>query len=222
MTAMAGLVALALTFGWWPRQPTYQGKSVDGWLKEVFNFQAPGGGNRQAQALQALRAMGPKAVPFQIEVLARTDSRCRQIYRKLFRKLSPKVQQYLPPPRDHRAMRFAASLALQNNGQTRSFLSELVPLLKHQDPEVRVQVSVLIGQYILPENKDLLPLLTPALRDSDARVRKHMVYALAAMGPGAEAALPELTKALEDSDLEVREGARKVLPRIHPETGSAR
>ena len=211
--AVAGALVVVFLLPSSPRQPTYQGRSVDGWLKEVFNFKA---GN-QAKALQALCAMGPEAVPFQIEALARRDSSRDKIYQRVFQSMPGVVQQWLPRPADARTMRSAASLALINNPGARKFTPELIRLLANKDADVRLHVSGVISDWTGPEHQEFLPILIGALQDPDARVRQHIAISLACMGRSAEAATPALKGLLTDPDPKVSQAAGLALKRIQPE-----
>src|SRR5437773_6919570 len=64
------------------RQPTYRGRTVPSWLEQVFDAK----GN-QRQAIDALRELGAKAVPAEINALARTDTPLDKWYQSVFPKL---------------------------------------------------------------------------------------------------------------------------------------
>src|SRR5439155_12355112 len=75
------------------RQPTYRGRTVNSWLEQVFNAK----GN-QRQAIDALRELGSKAVPIEINALARTDSPLDKWYQGVYPKLPLRLRRRLPTP----------------------------------------------------------------------------------------------------------------------------
>ena len=75
------------------RQPTYRGRTVNSWLEQVFDAKA-----NQRQAIDALRELGAKAVPAEIDALARTDSPLDKWYQSVFPKLPLWLQRHLPTP----------------------------------------------------------------------------------------------------------------------------
>src|SRR5439155_23239504 len=103
------------------RQPTYRGRTVNSWLEQVFDAKA-----NQRQAIDVLRELGAKAVPAEIDALARTDSPLDKWYQSVFPKLPLWLQRHLPTPINAETMRSAAELALLNNEHTREFMPELV------------------------------------------------------------------------------------------------
>jgi hypothetical protein len=177
--AIAGVVALVLTFALSPRQPTYQGKSVDGWLKELCEL------GYHKETFDALRKMGVRAVPFEIRALARTDSIFERSYQRLFPKIPAVLQQRLPKPVDLRRMHESAAQALINNPETRKFMSAVVGLLKHNDREVRLHACLVISIHLRPEDKNLFPILAHALRNCDPDVHERIAYVLDSRGTGA-------------------------------------
>lgn len=72
---------------WWvltPHEPTYQGKGTHEWLYELSK--RPGQGVDK-NAVVALRAIGPNAVPILLDELEARDSRFRQLFLEKARKL---------------------------------------------------------------------------------------------------------------------------------------
>src|SRR5438132_4314090 len=98
LTIAAIALALALALATFfvvlsKRHPTYRDRTVNGWLEQVYDTK----GN-QGQAIDALREMGAKAVPVEIDALARTDSPLDKWYRSVFAKLPLWLQRHLPTP----------------------------------------------------------------------------------------------------------------------------
>src|SRR6266581_4690295 len=101
-TGRLTLVAIALAMALlaffvvqYKRQPTYQGRTVNSWLEQVFDTK----GN-QRQAIDALRELGSKAVPIEINSLARTDSPLDKWYQSAYPKLPLSLRRHLRLKRD--------------------------------------------------------------------------------------------------------------------------
>jgi hypothetical protein len=60
----------------------------------------------------------------------------------------------------------------------------------------------------------VLPVLTRALADGDAKVRASAAEALGSVGPAAQAVSGDLEKALKDADAAVRKAAAAALAKI--------
>jgi HEAT repeat protein len=200
------------------RQPTYQGRTVNSWLEQVFNAK----GN-QSQAIDALRELGAKAVPVEIDALARTLSPLDKWYQSVYPKLPLRLRRHLPTPVKGETMhaatiRSAAELALINNEHTREFLPELVRCLKEGNSEVRLYAAPVVTHWIRAEDTFCIPTLIEVLNDGDARVRDYGAHALSRFGPAAKAASPALEKGLKDSETQVRITAAMALSAIDTNT----
>jgi HEAT repeat protein len=66
-----------------------------------------------------------------------------------------------------------------------------------------------------------VPVLIPALRDPEAKVRTAAASALWGLGPQAKAAVPVLAEALADADDGVRVGVAMALESVGPEAAPA-
>jgi hypothetical protein len=208
VTAIVGAGAVAILLH--PKEPVYRGRTVNGWLGKVFDP------SRQGEALQALREMGPQAVPFEIRALARSDSTLSRRYQGIYPKLP--FRKYLPQPTQAQLIRTAAELALLNNPQAAEFIAEIVPLLKHQDATVRLHASSILLHLIREKDTFCIPNLIEALNDPQASVRKNMALALARFGPAARAAIPALEKGLNADLVELRIGCARALSVIDTNT----
>jgi HEAT repeat protein len=60
----------------------------------------------------------------------------------------------------------------------------------------------------------VLPALTEAVKDRDAKVRREAILALLKLGPPAKDAIPVLTETLQDKDPQNRVYAAKALDKI--------
>src|SRR5438477_5766569 len=191
------------------RQPTYRGRTVNSWLEQVFNAK----GN-QRQAIDALRELGSKAVPIEINALARTGSPLDKWYQSVFPKLPLSLQRHLPTPINAETMRSAAELALLNNQHTREFMPEFVRCLKKGNSEVRLHAALVVSHWIRADDTFCIPTLIEVLNDRDAHVREYAAHALSRFGPGAKAAAPALENELKDSSVQVRIAAARALSAV--------
>jgi len=197
------------------RQPTYQGRTVNSWLEQVFAAK----GN-QRQAIEALRELGSKAVPIEINALARTDSSLDKGYQSIYPKLPLWLQRRLPMPVNAEPMRSAAELALLNNQHTREFMPELVRCLKKGNSEARLHAALVVSHWIRADDTFCIPTLIEVLNDREAHVREYAANALSRFGPAAKAAAPALEKGLEDRSVQVRIADARALSAIDTNTAT--
>jgi HEAT repeat protein len=100
-------------------------------------------------------------------------------------------------------------------------LPALRPLTeKAADPLLRVEAARAVAS-IDPKNQTVLPLLTDALMDGAARVRKRAAERLGDLGPAARSAVAALVKAAGDPDPAVRRAAIDALGQIGPDAEQA-
>jgi len=122
------------------RQPTYRGRTVNSWLEEIFDAK----GN-QGKAMNALRELGAKAVPVEIEALARTDSPLDKWYQSVYPKLP------LSLTNQNRDIRSSAAYALLRYGPAaKGAAPGLVNALNDSDAQVRKAARVAL-EKIDPE-----------------------------------------------------------------------
>jgi len=176
--SLAVIGAVTVTGAWFllvrSPEPKYRGRTVNSWLRQVFDT----AGN-QGQALEALGAMGAQAVPCEIRALTRTDAALDKWYEGVYRKLPSRYWKYLPAPIAAKTIRSAAELALLNNRHVGEFIPELVRLLKHRDSEVRWCASDVLAHHIRAKDIVCVPALIEALNDPQAKVRENMARSLA-------------------------------------------
>src|SRR5207245_4224913 len=140
------------------RQPTYRGRTVNSWLEEIFDVK----GN-QGKVMNALRELGAKAVPIEINALARTDSPLDKWYQNVYPKLPLWLQRRLPTPINAETMHSAAELALLNNEHTREFMPELERCLKEGNSKVLRYAAGVVADCIRAEDTFCIPTLIEVL-----------------------------------------------------------
>jgi len=104
-----------------------------------------------------------------------------------------------------------ATWALGNIGPAaRATIPDLVSLLNHQNPYLRIYIAVALIR-IEPNNREALPALSGLLKDPNVDVRRHTLWELRDIGKQARPAKSIIEDSLRDSDSEVRDTAATVL-----------
>jgi HEAT repeat protein len=81
--------------------------------------------------------------------------------------------------------------------QAKDCVSDLLPLLKHEDLEIRIIAARALAK-MGPAAKPAVPVMAELLKDKNGRLRYQVAQALAKMGPDAKSALPVLIEQLQD------------------------
>ena|SRR5437867_6584962 len=216
LAAISLAVLLATFFGFLShRQPSYQNRTVNSWLKQVYDTK-----RSQPEALDALNKMGADAVPPLIEALAKTDSSVDRLYRRIYIQMPAGIRRVLPMPVEADTLRCAAQGALLNNKHTREFMPELVRCLKEGNSKTRLYAAGVVADWIRAEDTFCIPTLIEVLNDRDAQVRDYAAHALSTFGPTAKAATPALEERLTDTSAQVRITAAMALSAIDAHTAT--
>jgi hypothetical protein len=169
-----------------PRQPSYQGRSLDEWLTDLENphFQT------QQVARAAIRAMGPSAVPFLTNSL---DQRKRLSVRATAKKILPRRVvdwgRSVFKPRPTAIESHSAAVALQALGpDATNAIPSLVLALSDG--------SIVVPQAAVAALGTMGPAATPAVRErlsaSDPVELSWVLRAVAALGTNAAPAAAEV------------------------------
>jgi len=90
-----------------------------------------------------------------------------------------------------------------------------IEALRKPDAKLRKEAAFKLGNLGLTDPDSVVPALTTALKDDDARVRCEAILALLKCGPGAKGATRALTEVQhQDSDATTRAYAAKALERL--------
>ncbi len=108
---LLGLLALVLVRR---SEPAYQGRSVSGWINALAVHEGQndlvGNSSRRryvpskraaltkGMAMDALRAIGPPAVPYLVRALRKQDGQLRKHYLKFYTGAGPRLARLLPEP----------------------------------------------------------------------------------------------------------------------------
>jgi len=193
-------------------------------------------------AWEALRSLGPEAVPYLLQYLRMGVM--DQTYERIFTNLPPALQGKLPNPFQRKWLRIRAIDALAKLGEpVREASPLLLELLKQRDPSLRRAVLgaihslrvdrrelmaallrlgaqrrygdvIEIAESTGWEGEEMVHLLGTILQSPDPALRRGAITLLERAGPDARPALEQITAALKDSDREVRYLASRSLESI--------
>ena len=181
----------------------------------------------RATAEDAIRQMGPRAMPLLAALLRHEQVSLRRFAADALIDLAPNTESIQPALR--RALRdedaevagdAARALGALNKRASPS-VPALVKTLSHEDAYVRIYAAealASIGRNAIAATADL----AAALGDAVPGVRWAACEALASIGPGAQSAVPQLIEALNDEFLYVRIFAAGALGSIGPKAVAAR
>jgi HEAT repeat protein len=206
-----------------PSEPVYQGRSVTGWINVlgVHEGQIGSMGNRSQKryvptnraaptkglAMDALRAIGPPAVPYLAGALGKQDGATRNRYLKFYLGVGPRLRRFLPEPSvDAVYVRSAAAAAL----------SGMLDLAKPAWPALLAAVKDAAWEVREPALRTLKAL---SEREPDVNValcerlltnglpNAQVVQVVEQYGLHAPRAIRALVRAAKDGPTKVREAA---------------
>jgi HEAT repeat protein len=209
----------------WPRQPSYGGKTLASWLR---NLQGTTPAIR-GEAQEAIRQIGTNALPILVRKLRAEDSPMRiRLFRWLRRTsilgipmreaedwrlraadacgaLGPMAEPAIPDLLE------ASKKSVNSYNVTMRALSDvgapavnpLISALTNANSTVRQAAAGALG-YMGPQAQAAVPALVKSMRDEDARVRVNAALALGKIGVGSAEAVNALTSALTDPDYAIR------------------
>lgn len=191
------LVALLLAaFGWQvlgPHEPVYQGRPLSYWLDRQFqtgSYDLPG---HSADATNAVRAIGPRALPLLLDWTATGDSIGRRVLSEMAREY-----RFLHLPGRQGRVEMAIWGFRVLGPEAESAVPSLTRLLQHRKANVRIAAAQALGA-LGPVARDAVPALISAVLNSsggltwqDTGLRGMAANALGEIGPAAEPALPHL------------------------------
>src|SRR5690242_1618342 len=203
-------VALAGSWGFVSRQPTYGGRTVNSWLRQGAECE----GSKRNEAVGALRKMPPKAVPLEIKALTWTGSPWGKWYQGFYPKLPTWMQKHLSRPVSALAVRGLAYEALCGNEHTREYLPEILNLLNQKNSMVRGFASNILNINVREQDTVCIPALIQALTNENENVRDCAAEVLGRFRAAARAGISPLTQALKDTSPYVRVESARALSMI--------
>jgi len=202
----AGIILLAVIFH--SSEPSYQGMKLSECLIAQDVSLPSYTEELDKKSEEAIRQMGPKAVPHLIKMLHAQDSIWLQwrIY------LSWKLDWlHLNAPPDASQLHWRGAVGIGILGpQAKAAIPDLLALLDDPDDEMRAQVIDLLDDVQLADEQ-MIPLLRKALADPSARVVVQALDSLGKRGSAARPAVPSITSLLNHPDHNVRHDAMQAL-----------
>lgn len=222
-------------------EPVYQGYPLSHWVAEVANPNT----NRQEVARDALRQIGPQAVPFLLRKARSENSPLKQICREGWFKLPEIAQRILRQPEskddalsriahvlhqlgppagaalmatmeDKNAdVRFVAGASFAYGHDSPMGVLWEIKLLKTADYDLKQHAASALGTLGSKARPAVPALVEVALHDGTDYVRETAARSLAMLGPEAASAAPGLKNCLNDSSVAVRLWSAIALWRIN-------
>ncbi len=208
----AGLIASAS----WPKGPVYHGYRASAWVKMLGRTPPPVRlGAPVESAGEALRALGPAALPYLVEGIRQRNARGSSYYRKILPQLPKWVQAKLPPALDRAAIArdaMAVLFELSSGDAAASDLEEVIPTLvgtfTDSDRQLsNMAVGALARLAIDQKRRTALNALITGLDATNATVRAFTAFQFLRGGPECAPALEALAGRMTDPSVSVRVNA---------------
>jgi len=175
---------------WRDRQPVYGGRPLTEWAADL-TASAP---ERSAAAREAVRVLGPRAVPTLIRLVRQPDPVLARPLLKVAARCSPAAHETLSRwlrLGPHREARSQAMLALRHLGPVAEpAVPTLARIVNRPPDELRVQDWMQATYALGRMGPAAVAPLLDAFTNAPAGLRAHPLLALAEVGPGAAEAIP--------------------------------
>ena len=223
------LLAVPLAFAATPEkgEPTYRGKPLSIWLKQLRSDNEK---DRQQAAItleESIDPAGQAAVPVLIEALKDKDVVLSSRAASALGKIGPAAKAAAPAliatlkdkDRDFITRSDAARALGKIGAEAKTVVPVLIQALADKDLDVRLRAAEALGN-IGPEARDAIPALRRAFQknEGDLFLAPTIVSALGRMG---KPAVPALIDALKSNQEFVREKAATALGKLGPEAREA-
>ena len=214
LLALAFLAAGTFLAVWlWPSsEPSYQGKTLSQWLKEICGTRP--GKQPNFMAVDAIRTIGTNGIPHLFKMLSYKPSRLRvridTTANWLLRDYLGWRKEYFSDPaylRWDRAM--CGFIALGPSAS--NAIPRLIAFL--DDPYVGGKAVYCLTSI----GATAVPALAEVLTNGTLRARQQVARHMSELGTNARTALPALVMCMRDSDSDVRHGATVALARLQLE-----
>ena len=193
----------------------YRGLPVSYWLYSLESY------GDYAQAVEALKAIGPDAIRSIISLLAETEALDSNGGDVIKDRIEHDLRSFgLNKAADERASKVSRRREILV-GALREFGKDAIPVLldslKSDDREIASTAARALARL----GADAVPAIVLALQDDSCKVRRGAAYALALMGREAKGTDAFLIAAMGDADVSVRQWAVYALSRIDPDVEKA-
>ncbi len=184
-------------------QPEHNKKSMTAWMSELFSTDP----RRNAEVIQALRAMGEPAVRQLAEIVEREDS---ALSKKLLEHAGriPVIAEVIPSKYWHRTM---AAMAL---GEIGTNASSAIPALRKMSNDSDPNLArVAAAALVLVQSEPIEKFISASL-DYDSTNASKAYGLILALGPHAKEGIPAYLKEVESTNNRIRVRALIVLDHI--------
>jgi len=186
------VLVLAFSFVIWStREPSFEGKSFSGWLREISQSRSPV--HKDDGVVRAFQSFGREGVDRLVQTVFLLQLPPSK-YDRFYNRASEKTKRFLPIPRMARS-EAAASLLRALRPSADWLLVRITNHVADPDPTKRLVSAWLLGSAGEHAERAVPPLVI-LLRDPDARVRYNAMEALSQLSPNADAAIPAIGNAL--------------------------
>ncbi len=192
-------------------EPTYEGRTLSDWLKDLSNTPA---GRKYAPAARAFREMGTNAVPFLLMRLE-ADRRDKvgipsesELVVNAFREIGPLASNAVPKlselllKESSSAWAAHALVAIHAEAPVVALLSRTKSMMRR---------SAIIALASRSVGKEAVPPLIALLGDADSETRHIAAWVLGQIGKEETLTLPALVRAVDDPHFWVRHNAVQAL-----------
>jgi HEAT repeat protein len=203
-------------------EPVFKDRSVTAWVADLEPSSSAANHARQADAEEAIHALGPDAIPFILRFRRRDPSQRLEMVRHACAILEPDGDAKLVEAlSDSDAGVRETALQVLPKTAMPGALDDVTKLLA--DPVRPVKAAAILALLRLaPEREETISALVEALQDLSPAPRgretqfsrEDAALALGKLGPKAKIAVPALTALLTDSDDGMREAAATALWKI--------
>jgi HEAT repeat protein len=234
-------IAVVLVALFYAREPVCQGKRLSYWIGEIANPNT----NHQKVARQALREIGPQAIPFLLRKARHEDSVLKRLDREAWFRLPDIAQRNLRQPESKDAalnflshalhqlgppagpalmkamedrnsdVRFAAGASFPYGHDSPTAVLWEIKLLQTADYDLKQSAAAMLGTMGAKAKPAIPALLRVMQHDEIDYVRETAARSLAMLGPEAAVAAPGLNESLCDRLASVRLWSAIALWRIH-------
>jgi HEAT repeat protein len=214
---VAGLALAGATIGlllWSQRGPRFEGKPASYWVEQLLHD--------NVKARQALRKIGPAAVPALADAVNRRKNRFRRLLETWRPKLPALLARKLPSrPLDQLLEERAIEVLYEFGPEAAPAVPALVGVDVSLNDFIGFGSAGLAHATLLRIGSAGLPYFIRILGNGNPNTRAQAASYIAHLGRGAGAATPALARALNDSSPAVRNAAVGALARIGPPARAA-
>jgi HEAT repeat protein len=203
-------------------EPVYQGKSVSDWVAALEPPQSVSTRSKQAEAEEAIHAIGPDAIPSILRYRRGARVQRLELIRHACAVLGPEGEaRIVDALNDSDPVVRETALQVLPKTAFQAATDDIIKLVSDPVRPVRA-AAVLTLLRLAPDHPETVTALIEALHDTSPAAserdlqfsREDAAVALGKLGPKAKAAIPDLMDLLTDSNDDLREAAASAVWKI--------